>query len=50
MRKYRVLTGGFVGLGFVITLVLMVLAPRTVVMHFAGGGAADSWGGDPACS
>ena len=44
MRKYRLLTGSFVGVGFVITLVLMMLAPATVVMHFAGGGVADSWG------
>jgi protein-S-isoprenylcysteine O-methyltransferase Ste14 len=45
MRKYRLLTGSFAGVGFVITLVLMLLAPKIVVMHFAGGGIADSWGG-----
>lgn len=45
MKKYRVYASSLVALEFVVTLVLMVLGPRVVVMHFGASGAADSWGG-----
>lgn len=45
MKRFRVLNYSAVAIMLVFTIVLMFIAPNTVVMHFNGAGAADSWSG-----
>ncbi|WP_164509876.1 DUF1648 domain-containing protein [Lacticaseibacillus porcinae] len=45
MRKFRLWIWSIVLLSVVVTIGLMLISPQTIVLHFSGTGAADSWGG-----
>ena len=45
MRKFRLWIWGIALLSVVVTIGLMLISPQTIVLHFNGTGAADSWGG-----
>lgn len=44
MKRFRFLVWGMVLISLVFTMILFVVAPHRVVMHFNGTGMADSWG------
>ncbi|MCI1986069.1 MAG: hypothetical protein LKJ69_04625 [Lactobacillus sp.] len=45
MAHYRIMNWGMVLVSFVFSLILFILAPRQIVMHFNGIGVPDSWFG-----
>lgn len=43
MKKYQLLNWGMVIVSFAFTVVLILISPHQIVMHFNGSGTADSW-------
>lgn len=45
MKKFSIMTWCIVGLSWLLTLVLVLIAPRSVAMHFNAAGQVDSTSG-----